>query len=117
MIPTRHYCPSCGASLISEPDGSRGVPGATSCCKRCGWHLVTLEAWRKLTPFRQGYLLYMQGAWPTSEIMDQQNPYPEGSDEWGAFRQGQQHAMSDVQDSQSITDTVIALTSKEFNRG
>jgi len=82
------YCPSCSASLVSEPGGMRGNPGTTFCCKRCGWNLITLATWRKLTPFRQGYLLYMQGAWPTSEIMDQQNPYAEGSDEWGAFRQG-----------------------------
>lgn len=54
----------------------------------------------KLTPFRQGYLLYMQGAWPMSELKDQRNPYAEDSDEWGAFRQGEQHAMSDVPDVQ-----------------
>lgn len=67
--------------------------------------MVTLEAWRKLTPFRQGYLRYMQGLWSTSEIADQQNPYAEGSDEWGAFRQGEQHALSDAQYLASLGTT------------
>jgi hypothetical protein len=91
---TRHYCPSCDAGLVSEPIG------APLKCKHCGWHLITLETWRKLKPFRQGYAFYMQAAWPTSEIAGEKNPYAEGSDEWGAFRQGEQHAMSDVQDGE-----------------
>jgi len=93
-------CPLCGSKLLLEPHGARCIPVAAAVCKSCGWHLITLEEWRKLPPFRQGYLLYMQGAWPMSEIMGQQNPYTEGSDEWGAFRQGEQHAVSDVQDSE-----------------
>lgn len=89
----------CDHALVSEPNGIRGAGNSFS-CKHCGWQLITLEAWRKLTPFRQGYLLYMQGAWPTSEITNQPNPYKEGSDEWNAFCQGEQHAMLDAQDNE-----------------
>lgn len=89
-----HYCPACGAALISEPIG------APLRCKHCGWHLVTLEAWRALTPFSQGYALYMQGSWPTSKIAGQKNPYAEGTPEGNAFRQGEQRAMLDAQDGE-----------------
>ncbi len=94
MNKDRHYCPSCGAGLVSEP------VGAPLACKRCGWHLVTLEAWRKLSPLQQGYTLYMQGSWPTSEIGDEKNPYEEGSAAWTAFRQGEQRAMMSAQDGE-----------------
>lgn len=90
----RHRCPSCGVALVSEPNG------APLHCKHCGWHLVTLEAWRALMPFRQGYALYMQGSWQTSEIAEQKNPYAEGTPEWTAFRQGEQRAMLDAQDGE-----------------
>jgi len=86
-----HHCPACSARLVAESTG------AALRCNHCDWRLITLEAWRKLTPFRKGYLYYMQAAWPTSEIAREENPYDEGSDDWGAFRQGEQHAMSDVQ--------------------
>ena len=86
----RHYCPACGAGLVSEPMR----------CKHCGWHLVTLEAWRKLPPFGQGYSMYMQGSWQTSEIADETNPYAEGTSEWTAFRNGEQRAMLDTQDGE-----------------
>ena len=94
MKVNRHYCPACGAGLVSEPIG------APLKCKHCGWHLITLEAWQKLKPFGQGYAFYMQAAWPTSEIAGEKNPYAEGTDDWGAFRQGEQHALSDVQDGE-----------------
>lgn len=90
----RHYCPACGAGLVSEPIGF------SLKCKHCGWHLITLEEWKRLTPFRQGYASYMQGGWPTSEIADEKNPHAEGSSEWTAFQQGEQRAMLDVQDGE-----------------
>lgn len=41
-----------------------------------------------------------KAVWPTSEIAGEKNPYAEGTDDWGAFRQGEQHALSDVQDGE-----------------
>ena len=90
----RHYCPACGAGLVSEPIG------APLRCKHCGWHLVTLEEWRKLSPFGQGYAYYMQASWGTSALQGEKNPYVEGSTEWTAFRQGEQRAVLDVQDGE-----------------
>jgi hypothetical protein len=87
-------CPSCSAGLVSEPIG------APYKCKRCGWYLIALEAWQKLTPFRQGFTFYMQAAWPTSELKDEKNPYKESSADWEAFRQGEQRATSVAQDSE-----------------
>lgn len=91
---TRHYCPSCGAGLISEPIG------APLRCKHCGWHLVTLAAWKQLPPFRQGHTLYMQGSWPTSELESEKNPYAEGTPQWKAFREGERRAMLSAQDGE-----------------
>lgn len=90
----RHYCPACGAGLVSEPIG------APLKCKHCGWHLITLAAWKALPPFDQGYSLYMQGSWQTSELAKAENPYAEGTTEWTAFREGRQRAMLDVQDGE-----------------
>ena len=90
----RHYCPSCGAALVSEPIG------APFRCKHCGWHLVTLKAWRKLEPFRQGYVFYAQASWQTSELKGEKNPYAEGTAQWTAFREGEHRAMLDAQDGE-----------------
>ena len=90
----RHYCPACGAGLVSEPIG------APLRCKHCGWHLVSIDAWRKLSPFRQGYVLYAQGSWPTSELARAKNPYAEGTPAWTEFCQGEQRATSNTQDSE-----------------
>ncbi len=87
-------CPMCGASLVST------LIRAPLRCQRCGWRLVTLEEWRKLTPFRQGYILYMQGTWPTSELAGARNPHAEGTPERTAFRQGEQCAVLDAQDGE-----------------
>ena len=89
-----HYCPSCGAGLISEPIG------APLRCKHCGWHLVTLKVWRKLSPFRQGYTFYMQSSWPTSELSKAKNPYEEGTRQWEEFCNGEQRATRSAQDSE-----------------
>lgn len=88
---SRHcpHCPSCGAGLGSPPR-----------CERCGWHLVTLKEWRGLSPFQQGYALYAQSSWPSSEIRGKKNPYPENSSKWNTFRQGEQRAVQDAQDSE-----------------
>lgn len=94
MSPQRHYCPACGAGLVSEPIG------APLKCKHCGWHLISLEAWKKLPPFRQGYALYMQGAWPTSELKGALNPYEEGTPAWIEFQSGSQRAMLNTQDGE-----------------
>jgi hypothetical protein len=94
VIRDRHCCPSCGAGLVSEP------VGAPLACGRCGWHLVTLDAWKKLPPFRQGYALYMQGSWPTSEIAKETNPYAEGTSDWTAFSEGEQRAAMAAQDGE-----------------
>lgn len=90
----RYYCPACGAGLVAEPIGS------SMRCKHCTWHLVTLKAWNELPPYDQGYLLYMQSSWPTSELAGQSNPYAEGTSEWTAFRQGEQRAMLSAQDGE-----------------
>jgi hypothetical protein len=89
-----HYCPSCGAGLVSEPIG------APLRCKHCGWHLVSLDAWRDLPPFRQGYAFYMQSSWPTSELANVKNPHEEGTVAWTAFRDGEQRAAIDAQDGE-----------------
>lgn len=90
MRGSAHHCPACG----------RGLDGPPLRCAGCGWHLITLEAWKKLAPFGQGYALYMQASWPTSEIAGQSNPYEKGSDDWEAFRQGEARAVQDTQDGE-----------------
>ncbi len=90
----RHYCPACGGGLVSEPIN------APLRCKHCHWHLISLADWRTLPPFQQGYTLYMQGAWPTSELTREKNPYGEGTPQWTKFRQGEQCAMRDAQDGE-----------------
>ena len=90
----RHGCPACDTDLVSEPIS---VPLR---CKHCGWHLVSLDAWRKLPPFGQGYTFYMEGDWPTSELAGEKNPYEEGTPAWTEFRHGEQRATLDAQDGE-----------------
>ena len=94
MKTDRHYCPACGAGLVSEPIG------APFRCKHCGWHLISLDAWRKLPPFQQGYAIYMQSDWPTSELASEKNPYEEGTPAWTKFRQGESRASVEAQDGE-----------------
>ena len=90
-----HPCPKCGAdALIAER------PGASLRCTRCPWKLVSRAEWKELPPFDQGYLLYMQGSWPTSELKRVRNPYTDGSAEWIEFRRGEQRAVQDAQDGE-----------------
>ena len=85
-------CPSCGGALASEP------AGAPFHCTRCSWRLISREEWKALPARGQGYALYMQGSWQTSELKGEKNPYKEGSPEWVAFRQGEQQAVLNAQD-------------------
>jgi len=94
MSRARHYCPSCGAGLVAEPIG------APLKCKHCSWHLITLDAWRKLSPFDKGYVLYMQGSWPSSELAGAKNPYPHGTPDHQDFCRGEQRAVLSAQDGE-----------------
>lgn len=85
-------CPSCGAALTSEP------AGAPLRCTRCSWRLISLEEWKTLPAFSQGYTLYMQGSWPTSELKGEKNPHAKGSPAWSRFQQGAQQATLEAQD-------------------
>lgn len=88
---TDHYCPKCGAGLVSQP-----IIG----CSRCHWYLMSLAEWRTLPPFDQGYILYMQGSWPMSELAQAKNPYKEGTAQWKKFCEGQERAVLSAQDSE-----------------
>jgi len=90
----KHYCPSCGAGLVSAPID------ASLFCKHCGWKLVSREKWQTLSPFQQGYTFYMQASWPTSQLKGAENPYAEGTARWTAFREGEQRAMLSAQDGE-----------------
>jgi hypothetical protein len=78
-----------------------GEPIDTSLrCTKCLWKLISLDAWQKMGPFQQGYLLYTQASWPTSELANELNPYAEGTPAWTEFRHGERRAMLAAQDSE-----------------
>lgn len=56
------------------------------------------EYLNKYTPYSQGYINYMQGAW-NKEIPDE-NLYKYGTQEYAEFNQGNFQAMLDCQDSE-----------------
>lgn len=89
----RRHCPACGAVLVSDP------PGAPLSCRGCDWRLITLEEWRGLSPFEQGYACYMQAAWPTSPLAEE-NHYAEGTPEWAEFCRGEECGMLEAQDGE-----------------
>jgi hypothetical protein len=91
---TRNDCPACGGRLVSEPIG------ASLRCTRCTWRLITLAEWNKLPPLEQGFALYMQSSWPTSELAKAKNPYAAGSPKHTAFREGEQRATRSAQDGE-----------------
>lgn len=62
--------------------------------------LVSRSAWLKLQPFQQGYVFYMQSAWPASELAGVSNPHALGTPAWDAFRCAEFQAMLSVQDSE-----------------
>lgn len=64
-------------------------------------NLITLAEWKALTPFEQGYALYMQEDLPGSELKGQPCPYPEGSTEREAFQGGSRRAMFAVMDEEA----------------
>ena len=90
----RHSCPACHATLVAD------LQGTPLRCPACRWHLITLQAWKTLTPFQQGFALYMQGSWPTSEIAREKNPYRKGTPEWTEFCNGEQRAMLSAMDGE-----------------
>lgn len=90
----QHACPACHATLVSEPDG------ASLHCPACRWHLITLKEWRELPPLQQGYALYMQSSWPTSELAKVENPYAANTPAWRAFRDGERRATLSAQDGE-----------------
>jgi hypothetical protein len=82
--------PKCAARLV-------GVPLR---CTRCKWHLVTVDEWRELSPFEQGYTHYMQASWPTSPLKAMKNHYASGSTAWKAFQDGAHRAALEAQDGE-----------------
>lgn len=62
--------------------------------------LITLAAWRRLTPTLQGYMLYMQGAREGSELLGQSCPYDRDTKEYRAFHEGERQAVLVAQDSE-----------------
>lgn len=90
----RHFCPSCGDGLVSEPKGT------SLRCTHCGWKLITLAEWHALPPFQQGWAIYMQGSWPTSELAKAKNPYAENTPKWMEFCHGERRAMLSAQDGE-----------------
>lgn len=96
MTATTHRqlcCPSCGAALVSKS------VGAPLHCTRCTWHLLSRDEWRKLSPFRQGYVFYMQAEWPTSPLRGEQNPHVPDTSPWEEFGRGEWRATLEAQDS------------------
>ena len=62
--------------------------------------LVTLAAWKRLTPALQGYVRYMQSDRPGSELHGQLCPYESGTKEHHAFHEGERRAVLEAQDSE-----------------
>lgn len=62
--------------------------------------LVTLEKYKTLTPFEQGFVHYMEAALPGSELKELQNPYEVLSDNFTDWNRGNFKAMIDVQDGE-----------------
>jgi hypothetical protein len=61
--------------------------------------LITLAKYKKLTPLQQGFVQYMQGAWPTSELKNEKNPYPKGSKKYKEWNDGQTAGVLAAQDA------------------
>jgi len=62
--------------------------------------LITKDAWEKLTPRSQGYLVYSQSELKGSQLKGLTNPYRKGSDKWNAFLDGERIACLEAQDSE-----------------
>jgi hypothetical protein len=59
----------------------------------------TKEKYDKATPWEKGYISYMFGAWPNSEIPEG-NPFLVSTPEYEMFKNGEQAAILDAQDSE-----------------
>jgi hypothetical protein len=62
--------------------------------------LVTLEKYKTLTPFEQGFVHYMEEALPGSELKGLQNPYEALSESFTKWNEGNFKAMINVQDGE-----------------
>lgn len=62
--------------------------------------MITLQEWRNLKPFAQGYAVYWLGARDGSELVNVTNPYVVNSEEWCEYERGEQQACLDAQDSE-----------------
>ena len=62
--------------------------------------LVTKAQWEKMSARTRGYLGYMQGNFPGSELHGITCPYPKGSQEAKDYAAGEFAAMMDAQDSE-----------------
>ena len=62
--------------------------------------LVSKEAWENLSPRSKGYVLYMQGELPGSELKGLSNPYRKGSANASKFEEGERIAVLEAQDSE-----------------
>lgn len=61
--------------------------------------LLTLEEYESLSPYKKGYVSYLQSSWPESELPEDVNPFGEDTTGYHQFNDGAFHAMIDVQDS------------------
>ena len=60
--------------------------------------LVTRAEFEKLPPRTQGYVHYMQAAWPKSELRGVKCPYEPGTTEYLHWQGGEYAAMLEAQD-------------------
>lgn len=66
----------------------------------CEQH-VTLDDYKRLSPYAQGYIVYMQAEHPRSELRKHQDdPYPPGSAESQSWNSGRIRATLDIQESE-----------------
>lgn len=62
--------------------------------------LITKAEWDCMTPYAQGYCLYMQEEHPGSELKGLRCPYADGSLDALSFADGECAAMLEAQDSE-----------------
>jgi hypothetical protein len=62
--------------------------------------LITRREYDRMTPWRQGYAQYWQGAQEGSELRDLKNPYAVGTTERARWELGQLEACLIAQDSE-----------------
>lgn len=63
--------------------------------------LTTAEEYGKMPPLQQGYVHYMQAAWPGSELAELSNPYPVSTPAYEEWLNGQQRAILEVIDMEA----------------